>query len=164
MGLKRKTRLKRRLQKIGGKENATLYPIDSFVFYCFMITCCFFGAIKFYQLEVQCNFLVYLTICIKYKMILLSPTLLSEIFLVSWGVFFKINPAISFMVNMETSSIFKKFLPLWFGFVCYLIHFYRRKFFEPFVFFSYLTIIIFFTLALIFLKVFMYQVWRILCN
>ena len=28
--------------------------------HCFMITCCDFGAIKFYQLEVQCNFPVYL--------------------------------------------------------------------------------------------------------
>ena len=46
-----------------------MYPIDSFVFYCFMITCCVFGAIKFYQLKVPCNFPVYLTSCIKYKLI-----------------------------------------------------------------------------------------------
>ena len=35
-----------------------------------MISCCVFGAIKFYQLEVQYNFPVYLITCIKYKIIL----------------------------------------------------------------------------------------------
>ena len=66
MGLKRKTELNEDFSKLEvGKENETLYPIDSFVFYCFMITCCAFGAIKFYQLGVKCNFPVYLTSCIK---------------------------------------------------------------------------------------------------
>ena len=68
MELKRKTELNK---EIGGKETKTLYPINSVVFHCFMITCCVFGAIKFYQLKVHCNFSVYLTSCIKYKLILL---------------------------------------------------------------------------------------------
>ena len=66
-----KGRLKGGLEKIGGQENETLYPIDSFLLYCFMITCCIFGAIKFCQLEVQCNFPVYSTSCVKYKLIVL---------------------------------------------------------------------------------------------
>ena len=70
MGLKRKTELNEELRKL--EENKIkLYPIHYFVFYCFMITYCVFGAIKFYQLEVQCNFPVYLTSCVKYKLILL---------------------------------------------------------------------------------------------
>ena len=148
MELKRKTELNK---EIGGKETKTLYPINSVVFHCFMITCCVFGAIKFYQLKVHCNFSVYLTSCIKYRLILLWHTLLSEIFVVLQG-FWKINPAIYFMINIDTSSARKKFLPLWFRFLCCLIHFYRRKFFQLFVFFSYLAIILF-MFVLIFLIV-----------
>ena len=140
-----------------------MYPIHYFVFYCFMITYCVFGAIKFYQLEVQCNFPVYLTSCVKYKLILLWHTLLSELFLILWG-FLKTDPAISLIINIENSSILKKKLQLWFGFLFCLIHFYWRKFFQPFLFSNYLTIIIFFMLVLIFLKVCMYQVRLILCN
>ena len=153
--------IKRGIEKIGGKENETLYLTHPFVFYCSMITYCVFGAIKFYQLEVQCNLPVYLRSCVKYKLILLWDMLLLEIFLIFQG-FLKTNPAISLIINIETSSIRKKIL--WFVFLCCLIHFYWRKFFQPFVFFNYLTIIIFFMLVLIFLKVFMYQVRRILCN
>ena len=114
---------------------------------CFMITCCVFGIIKFCQLEVQCNFPVYLTSCIKYKLILPWHVLLSEIFVVLRG-FLKINLAISCMINIETSSICKNCLQLWFGFSCCLIHFYWRKSVQPLVFFSYLTMIIFFMLVL----------------
>ena len=128
-----------------------MYPIHSFVFYCFMITCFVFGAIKFYQLEVQCSFPVYLRSSVKYKLTLLWYTLLSNFFLILQD-FLKINPTI------ENSSIRKKFLRLWFGFLCCLIHFYWGKFFQPFVFFNYLTVIIFFMLVLIFVKLFLYQV------
>ena len=122
-----------------------------------MITCCVFRAIKFYQLEIQCNFPVYSTSCIKYRLILFWHTFLSEIFLVLQS-FLKIDPLISFMINIETSSIRKIFLLLWFGFLCCLIYFYWRRFFHSFFFVICLTIIIFFMLVLILLKAFMYQV------
>ena len=131
-----------------------MYPIHYFVFYCFMITYCVFGAIKFYQLEVQCNFPVYLASCVKYKLILFWHTLQSKIFMVLRGFFKNQSRSFFYMISIETSSICKHFLSLWFGFLSYLIHFYWRTFFQQFVFLSYL----------IFLKVFMYQVRRILCN
>ena len=129
MGVKWKTELKEDLRKLEGKKWNFVTKI--FAFYWLMITCCLFRAIKFCQLEIQCNFPVYLIRCIKYKLILLWCTLLSEIFAVLQG-FLKINPVISFMINIETPSIHKNCLPLWFGFLCYLIYFCWRTFIHLF--------------------------------
>ena len=126
-----------------------MYPIDSFVFYCLMITFGSFRAIKFYQLEVQCNFPIYLRSCVKYKLILLWQTVRN---FCGFAGILK-NQSLNYdQYNIKTSSIRKHFLPLWFGFLCCFIHFYCRKFFQPFLFFSYLTIIIFSCWSLFFLK------------
>ena len=137
-----------------------MYPIDSFVFCCFMITCCVFGAIKFCQLEVQCNFPVYLTSCIKYKLILLWHPLN---FCSSVGFFKNQSCNFFFWLIWRLPSARNFYHYHLVSYVVWYI-FIGESFFQPFVFFSYLTIIIFFMLVLIFRKVFMYQVRHILCS